>query len=340
MHSKIIQFSTLILIFFLLGSMMAFFFTELAAAETEINGEFSPIWAGYELESLPKSNSVITSVSGDFIVPSFSPGSTGELSYWVGIDDSIENLDQIGVICLQSGEAVAFYEILPSAPVFLTLSPNPVISIEDIVHVSVTVQGGQINFTVQDLTTFSSANATAAVTPENYLGYSAEWIAESSGTPGLNLSFYSSSFPQTTFSNCYATMRGVSGSINSFQNSSIQIINMPMGNSTNYYVPSALSSDGTSFLLQNEIETPTSTPTPTPTSTPDYIYLPIQTPGPHATMPGSSSSTSSPIQSSGLGFDLGNTYANLLAPLIIIVFIIASAMVTYAVLHGNRRSGK
>jgi hypothetical protein len=83
----IFQVSALILTVFLLGGLAA-------TAQPVITSGIASNWAGYELTPTPMVNGTVTAVSGAFTVPSFSPGSTGILNYWVGIDNAVDHLDQ------------------------------------------------------------------------------------------------------------------------------------------------------------------------------------------------------------------------------------------------------
>jgi hypothetical protein len=173
------------------------------------------------------------------------------VAFWLGIDGFSSNtVEQTGILAEAQGSTItwyAFYEFYPSAAVLKSepISPN------DAITASVTYSsGGSFNTTITDLTHPWTVTTTGTVA--SAARSSAEWIVE---TPTVNGQLASlANFGTVSFSGCYATISGALGSIGSFASSSTSVVyditmyNYPRAN-TVMALPSALSSDGTSFSV-------------------------------------------------------------------------------------------
>jgi hypothetical protein len=138
-------------------------------------------WAGYVANPPASAGSHFSSVSGSWRQPSATCSAARETysAVWVGLGGYSEHahaLEQIGTDadCTRSGRAryTSWYELLPAAPVNLTLEVHP----GDEMVASVTVKDHDVTLRVRDLSTgarFSTTTRVAAIDTS-----SAEWILE------------------------------------------------------------------------------------------------------------------------------------------------------------------
>jgi hypothetical protein len=138
-------------------------------------------WAGYVAQSAASTGAPFSSVSGSWRQPNAtcSGGRETYSAVWVGLggyDQDANALEQIGTDadCTRSGRAhyTSWYELLPAAPVNLTLEVHP----GDEMVASVTVKGHGVTLRVRDLTTgarFSRTERSSAIDTST-----AEWIVE------------------------------------------------------------------------------------------------------------------------------------------------------------------
>jgi hypothetical protein len=207
-------------------------------------------WSGYAVTSHEGS---VTEAEGSWIIPEAvcNDGhrkNTGA-SFWVGIDgyDST-TVEQTGTDsdCFKgSPKYYAWYEFVPKAGVTiqsLAVSPGDVMAAE------VTWDGSRFRVTITDKTTnqsFSISKANPGAKRD-----SAEWIAEDNSFRFTNFGTVAfgednTGVPQT----CDAIIDGVTGVIGAF--SKYHAIEMETAKTGRVLaVPSALSSDGTSFSVE------------------------------------------------------------------------------------------
>ena len=138
-------------------------------------------WAGYLAQPSASAGAPFSSVSGSWRQPSAtcSGGRETYSAVWVGLggyNQDATALEQIGTDadCTRSGRAryTSWYELLPAAPVNLTLEVHP----GDEMVASVTVKGHGVTLRVRDLTTgarFSRTERSSVLDTS-----SAEWIVE------------------------------------------------------------------------------------------------------------------------------------------------------------------
>jgi hypothetical protein len=205
-------------------------------------------WSGYAVTGAAGS---FTAAKGSWIVPAVTCTSgTQYAAFWVGIDGyKSETVEQTGTDsdCSKGVPSYyAWYEFFPQ-PSFvvssLTIQPGDRMSAE------ISYSGRKFTVTITDVTTGESFSKTALVPSAERK--SAEWVAEApTSTTGIQpLSDFgtvlfgddSTSVPGS----CYATMDGATGPISSFAN--IYEITMVSLKGATESVPSALSSDGSSF---------------------------------------------------------------------------------------------
>jgi Peptidase A4 family len=178
-------------------------------------------WAGYEVTPASGSGS-FSNVSGSWVQPSASctSGTATYSAFWVGIGGGSQQsqaLEQIGTQadCSASGAAsyYAWYELVPSAPVGLSLQINP----GDTISANVNVNGSTVTVSLRDQTTGGSVSKTLQMS--NPDTSTAEWIAEAPSTCQGDISDGNCSplpltdFGTVKFSNASATLDGQSGSI-------------------------------------------------------------------------------------------------------------------------------
>jgi hypothetical protein len=213
---------------------------------------YSTNWSGYAVTG---SSGSVTDVQGSWIVPGVTGSrfTTAYSSFWVGIDGFNSNtVEQIGTDSdVQRGRAVyyAWYEFYPSPMYEITsLSIHP----GDVISASVTYSNGVFTVSLTDQSTGKTFTTTGTVS--GAAESSAEWIAEAPSSyfgvlPLANFGTVKFGYDSTSVAGtCYATLSGVSGNITSF-GSAVQQITMVSRRGAVKAVPSALSSDGTSFSV-------------------------------------------------------------------------------------------
>jgi hypothetical protein len=189
----------------------------LADAPTAISAN----WAGYE--AVPAySSSGFSGVSGSWVQPSAncSNASGTYAAFWVGLgggSGQSQGLEQVGTQadCTGSGSPsyYAWYELVPSAPVALSMQINP----GDQMNAAVHVNGSSVTVSITDQTTGASVNRTLQMS--NPDTSSAEWIAEApsscqGGAGGQCTPLPLTNFGTVNFTNATATVNGYTGGIN------------------------------------------------------------------------------------------------------------------------------
>jgi len=205
-------------------------------------------WSGYAVLG-----SSFTSAKASWTVPRATCSSGDQYAaFWVGLDGyTSTTVEQTGTDsdCVgRNPSYYAWYEFYPN-PSFvigsLTIKPG------DQMSASVVYSGGQFTITIKDVTTGKSYTKSSTVS--GAARSSAEWIAEAPST-------FSGVLPLADFGTVlfgedstgiggtnYATDSSTSGPIGSFSN--IEEITMESLRRAKEAVPSALSSDGTSFSV-------------------------------------------------------------------------------------------
>lgn len=214
-------------------------------------------WSGYAaVTSLlhPASNSV-TAVSGSWTVPTLSSSIDNTYSsIWVGIDGFSSNtVEQIGTEHDWSGHSqsnYAWFEMYPSGAYEIVGFP---VDIHDSISAEVSYTGSS----TFRLTITNNTKHVTTVIPSSYtrssqaLRSSAEWIVEapSSSRGVLPLAHYGT----IAFTNCEATINGITGPINS-----THWVNESLTMETSGHIvkslPSALTAGGENFTTTWEHE--------------------------------------------------------------------------------------
>jgi hypothetical protein len=209
-------------------------------------------WAGYE--AAPSSNDTseqkFSRVSGSWVQPNSDCSSgDGSAAFWVGLggggNSETTGLEQVGteIDCSADGqgEAHAWYELIPAAPVTLDVA----IKAGDHISAWVEVDGNDVKVNLTNETTGKSA--TKDLSTQNIDVSSAEWIAEApsecssdGGCTPVSLA----DFGDVSFTSATATMNGHTGSITDSAWSSAPL---QLSGSNANAVPTSLSNDGSSF---------------------------------------------------------------------------------------------
>lgn len=212
-------------------------------------------WSGYAVTGAAGS---VTDAKGSWKVPAIvgtCPKKNQYSSFWVGIDGFNSNtVEQTGTDSdCQSHHPTyyAWYEFYPN-PSFIigSISVHP----GDIMSAEVSYSGGVFTATITDSATGQTFSTSATVSTAQRS--SAEWIAEapSSRSGILPLANFGTvlfgSDNTGVSSTCTATVNGVSGAIGSFGSNVQEITMVNTRTGATKALPSALSSDGTSFSVQ------------------------------------------------------------------------------------------
>jgi hypothetical protein len=243
----------------LVGLLLAFLLTSvgsplggsaLASASRShlVSHATSSNWAGYVVKA-PKG--AISDVKGSWIVPKVTCPAQGRLysSFWVGIDgDGSPTVEQTGTDsdCAHgSASYFAWYEFFPAYPHTLSLK----ITVGDSISADVSYGSGTFTTTLSDRTTGKSASATSTIHAQRA---SAEWIAEApSSSSVLPLADFGSvhfGYDAThVTSTCSATISGTAHKLGSI--SHVFPLTMVSRTGATKAKPSAVSSDGTSFVV-------------------------------------------------------------------------------------------
>ncbi len=202
-------------------------------------------WSGYAA-----TGAAFTDVKGTWVQPTVSCTSVGSTysAFWVGLGGYSGNdggLEQIGTEsdCANGRPAyTVWYELLPAASIPITMD----VSAGDTISAEVSVSAAVVTLTVTDVTT--AATFTTQATPDQLDISSAEWIAEAPSQCGRRSCrpLPLADFGTAAFTSSSATANGHTGTISdtAWTSTGIQL-NGLFGSA----VPSALSTDGTSFSV-------------------------------------------------------------------------------------------
>lgn len=205
-------------------------------------------WSGYAVTGAADS---FTGAKGSWIVPAVTcPSGTQYAAFWVGIDGyKSETVEQTGTDsdCAKGVPSYyAWYEFFPQPSfVISSLAIKP----GDRMSAQVTYSDRKFTVTIADETTGQTFSKTASVPDAKRK--SAEWVAEApTSTSGIEplADFGTVLFGDDSTGvpgSCFATMDAQTGPIGSFAN--IFEITMVSLKGATESVPSALSSDGSSF---------------------------------------------------------------------------------------------
>jgi hypothetical protein len=214
-------------------------------------------WSGYAAATNihnPGQNTV-TAVSASWTIPRITRSTSSRTysSMWVGIDGYTDaTVEQIGTEqdwINGSQQNYAWFEMYPIGSFEIVGFP---VNVGDHISASVVYSGNS----VFKLTLTNNTRNVTYTVPRNYTTSiyaqrsSAEWILEA---PYLNGVLPLADFGVASFTNCLATINGISGAIN---NSHWQYdpLTMETANSIIKSLPSSLSSNGEAFSLDWEHE--------------------------------------------------------------------------------------
>jgi hypothetical protein len=235
-------------------------FAATPASAATVQQATSQNWAGYVASA---TSSTFSRVSGSWVQPSATASAgDGYSAFWVGLggagqsQSQSQSLEQVGTQAdVVGGKTVyyAWYELLPSAPVKLSLAIHP----GDHIAASVSVSGRSVTVSLSDETTGSSYSNTLQMS--NPDTSSAEWVAEAPSAADRVGNFQPlplADFGKVNFTSAAATATGHTGSI-SDPSWTVQAVQLG-GSSTAAAQPSALSSDGSSFAVSWQSANPNS----------------------------------------------------------------------------------
>ncbi len=219
--------------------------------------QVSTNWAGFVVEGPFGS---VSDVRGSWIVPAIQGACPATNAYsfeWIGIDGwGSSTVEQTGTEsdCVKGvATYAAWYEFFPASSHVLT---KLVIQPGDTMSAEVVFSGGRFTVSITDVTT--GASFTRTKQDSKALRVSAEWIAEAPSSGGGILPL--ADFGTVPFgadytdvaSTCTATVGGTSGTIGALDAlGSYLVLSLTMvaESGAPKAVPSALSSDGTSFTV-------------------------------------------------------------------------------------------
>lgn len=226
-------------------------------APDAIQQVYSTNWSGYAVATnLAAKTGKVTAVSGSWVVPQLNPTSQQTYSsFWVGIDGySSNSVEQLGTESdWNNGQHnYAWIEMFPNFALNIVGFP---VNIGDVIEAEVEYLGankkGKQNFLLSIVNHTHQAYFTKQMQPPTSAGKvgtaSAEWIAEAPEVNGRLAPL--ANFQTGVFSNCTATINGVSGGIvnGAWQTAAITMVSQ--SSSQLKAVPSSVSSNGESFSV-------------------------------------------------------------------------------------------
>jgi hypothetical protein len=162
-------------------------------------------------------------------------------SFWVGLDGySSSTVEQTGTDADCSGPTPLYYGWYEFYPAFPVNFPDPVLP-GDTINAEVSVSGGTVTITLQDVTQHWTRQATQS--SKGYALSSAEWVAEA---PSSGQVLPLANFGTVNFSNASATGSGKTGSIDTF---AYDPMTMVTSSGQTKAAPSNLGSRGSSFSV-------------------------------------------------------------------------------------------
>lgn len=206
-------------------------------------------WSGYAV-----TGTGFTKALGSWIVPKVKCSTTPNayVVYWVGIDGYSSNtVEQIGTGSTCTGTSPSYWAWFEFYPNPLRTISSMTVSPGDKMSATVTYNGSQFVLKMTDHTTSKTVSVTKTFSGDRT---SAEWIAEalSSGGALLPLADFTSISLGTDYTGVndtnWAVDSAVTGPISDF-GAHVQKITMVTGGNVNKAVPSALTTDGSSFKV-------------------------------------------------------------------------------------------
>jgi Peptidase A4 family len=209
------------LLFSLIPALACLAFATPALATSQVG--VSENWAGYVVTS--NDGSDFSAASGQWTVPSVTCTANSQptySAYWVGLgggsSDGSEALEQIGTQadCSASGKTTfyAWYELVPSAPVKLSLSIHE----GDSIWARTAVSADKVSLYIRDRTTNRTWTRTLTMSSATPDTSTAEWVAEApsecaSSTMSDCTTLPLANFGTVKFTDAYTTSSGHTGSI-------------------------------------------------------------------------------------------------------------------------------
>jgi hypothetical protein len=215
--------------------------------------EESTNWSGYAVEG-----SSFTKALGSWTIPTVNCSETPNTysSFWVGIDGwTSDTVEQTGTDSDCDGTTpsyYAWYEFYPNPSILISSVP---VSPGNQMSASVTYSGSEFTITITNETTGKSYSKSSRV--RGAARSSAEWIAEAPCCTNSGGILPLSDFGTVDFGQDYtgvsgtndATDSSVSGAISAFGSNVFESIMVNGSTGADEAVPSALTSDGTSFTV-------------------------------------------------------------------------------------------
>ncbi len=235
---------------FIVGAIAVFFSLNLFLAS--LNQPEEPIslrvsqWSGYIAASDMQNRSpVVSGISGSWTVPEVMPSGNNSFSgVWVGIGGyGEESLIQTGTEQeYVNGKLVyyAWYELLPD---YLIRIPNLHVQAGDTISASISLVNENANSWSIELRDVSRGEQFKKVVVYNSSRLSAEWIVE---RPKINDTISTlADFENVTFTECTATLDGVTGAIGNFSYAQLVMYDKD----TSLVSVSPLNNDGSGFTV-------------------------------------------------------------------------------------------
>jgi Peptidase A4 family len=221
--------------------------------EGNVTVEDSTNWSGYAVEG-----SSFTSAKASWTVPTATCSKTPNTyaAFWVGLDGwTSSTVEQTGTDSDCDGKSPSYYAWYEFYPAGSVLISSVAISPGNHISASVTYSGSEFTVTLTNESTGKSYSKTGKVSGAKRS--SAEWIAEAPCCTNSGGILPLADFGTVDFGQDYTDVSGtndatdssVSGPIGDFGSNIFESIMVNGSSGANEAVPSALSSDGTSFTV-------------------------------------------------------------------------------------------
>jgi hypothetical protein len=202
----------------------------------DVSTTTSTNWSGYAV-----TGSAVNYVTGTWTVPTVSTTTSGYSAVWVGIDGyNSTTVEQLGTAeDVANGKATyyAWYEMYPSSSVTISMT----VKAGDSITASVAYSNSSFVLTIHDTT--ENETFTKTLSLSSAARTSAEWVVEAPSSNDSVLTL--ANFGTATFTNCYATINGTTGPIDTW---SAYQINMVSSNGSTTLATTSSLTDGTSTL--------------------------------------------------------------------------------------------
>lgn len=215
-------------------------------------------WSGYAV-----TGSSFTSAKGSWTVPTVNCSTTPNTyaAFWVGIDGwTSSTVEQTGTDSDCDGKSPSYYAWYEFYPNPSELISSVAVSPGNKISAAVTYSGSEFTITITNETTGKSYSKSGRVSGASRS--SAEWIAEAPCCTNAGGILPLSDFGTVDFGDDYtgvsstndATDSSVSGAISAFGSDVNEAVMVNGSTGADEAVPSALSSDGTSFTVKWDSE--------------------------------------------------------------------------------------